>query len=948
MTATLHRLGTGREAGLYYTNDAAREARPRNRDEYYTSDGGGVWYSTGQTIVSQGSHVIAETFRDLCAGFDPRTGKALVRGAGEKHRAGFDLTFTPGKSVSVLWMSGTAEQRAFIERCHGVAVDRALKILIDENLVVVRHGAGGRHRETPSDLIVAKFDHFTTRAGDPNLHTHCVILNVAGRSSASDRYASNYLTLEPENLFRAQLLVGAAFRSALSSQLAEAGFSFRPAGQGQWEIAGIPQDLLETFSKRSHDIEDLVGREASAAQKQIAALNTRAAKETVLTGQELEADWQRQLRASGHSPWDLAQHPTATHSGPEQDVALSDFQEPPAIPGSTPVAMAASDLFRTESVLDRQKLLEKSFVAASLQGHGPDAVYAELDTLESSGTLLKLDVEHWTTPEIAQMEAAMLRAADRPGERVWVKPDCLETALAKAPHLGDEQIEAVRLACSADGVSLIEAGAGTGKTTIAEAITMAARQSNLQLVGLAPSWIAADELSASTGIDGQAIAKWRHDLAIGTAVPLSSDTLILVDEAGMIGTSDMSAILSTAKEAGAKVILLGDRRQLQSVSGASALVAVADILERTATLHDVRRQQVDWQRAASILMARGETEAGLRAYARHGCVDLVSGEDAARTATVEKWSELRHRLGEIVLIVTRRNVDAIAISSQARLALRQEGKIAPDEILLPSIGRDDKKRDLAISVGDRIRFGEAIPKHGVRNGTLAVVQALGDDAGADTQIQLRLENGVTISSRWGEFIRPRLGRQSSSPKISHAYAGTAHAAQGRTAAGTIFHVGGKTDARDIYVGLTRHRQEAHVVVESSRLDAACRLRQDDSRIQPTSTAMLERLFSESQQYREKTNVVDHVNDRNDFIATGKVSISEPDNGWSIRSALRASLRLSILARSFQTLWRVVTSVVSPELRKRTPLPEHLRTLRQDINQWDDARERDARRPHYDF
>ena len=948
MTATLHRLGTGREAGLYYTNDAAREARPRNRDEYYINDGGGVWYSTGQTLVTHGSHVTAETFRDLCAGFDPRTGKALVRGAGEKHRAGFDLTFTPGKSVSVLWMSGTAEQRAFIERCHGAAVDRALKILIDEGLVVVRHGAGGKHRETPSDLIVAKFDHFTTRAGDPNLHTHVVILNVARRSSASDRYASNYLTLEPENLFRAQLMVGAAFRSALASQLAEAGFSFRPAGQGQWEIAGIPQDLLETFSKRSHDIEDLVGREASAAQKQIAALSTRAAKDTVLTGQELEVDWQRQLLETGRSPWDLAQHPAATLAGLEQGAVLSEFQESPAILGATPVAMAASELFRTESVLDRQKLLEKSFVAASLQGHGPDAVYAELDTLEASGSLLKLDAEHWTTPEIAQMEAAMLRAADRPGERVWVKPDCLETALAKAPHLGDEQIEAVRLACSADGVSLIEAGAGTGKTTIAEAITMAARQSNLQLVGFAPSWIAADELSASTGIDGQAIAKWRHDLAIGTAVPLSSDTLILVDEAGMIGTADLSAILLAAQEAGAKVILLGDRRQLQSVSGASALVAVADILERTATLNDVRRQQIDWQRAASTLMARGETEAGFRAYARHRHIDLVSGEDAARMATVEKWSELRHRLGDDVLIVTRRNVDAIAINSQARLALRQEGKIAPDEILLPSIGRDDKKRDLAISVGDKIRFGEAIPKHGVRNGTVALVHTIGEDVGTDTRIQLRLENGETIFSRWGEFVRPRLGRQSAVPKISHAYAGTAYAAQGRTAAATIFHVGGKTDARDIYVGLTRHRQEAHVVVESGRLDAACRLRQDDGRIQPTSTAMLERLFVESRQYREKANVVDYVEDRNDFIATGEVSVSGPDKSWSIRSALRASLQLSRLARPFQGLWRVVSSVVSPELKKRTPLPEHFRTFRQEISERHDVKERDTRRPNYEF
>ncbi|HEY1945023.1 MAG TPA: MobF family relaxase, partial [Roseiarcus sp.] len=180
VTASLHKLGAGREAGLYYTNDSAREAKPSRRDEYYARGGDGVWWTSGETIVRHGAAVDPNSFRDLCAGVDPRSGKPLVRGAGQGHWAGLDMTLTPGKSVSVLWMSGTPEERQIIEAAHAQAVDRALTFMLDEGLIVVRQGAAGVDKATPSDLIAARFTHYTTREGDPNIHTHCVIMNVAG------------------------------------------------------------------------------------------------------------------------------------------------------------------------------------------------------------------------------------------------------------------------------------------------------------------------------------------------------------------------------------------------------------------------------------------------------------------------------------------------------------------------------------------------------------------------------------------------------------------------------------------------------------------------------------------------------------------------------------------------------------------------------------------------
>ena len=166
MTASLHALATGRDAGLYYVNDPNRESRPKSRDEYYVRDGAGTWWSTGGTIVRHGAEIDKETFRDLCAGIDPTTGKPLVRGSGPKHRAGWDVTFSAPKTLSVLWMAGDEKERAMLHQLHRAAVQDALGFLVKERLVEVRLGQGGYIREAPADVIVGCFDHYTSREGE--------------------------------------------------------------------------------------------------------------------------------------------------------------------------------------------------------------------------------------------------------------------------------------------------------------------------------------------------------------------------------------------------------------------------------------------------------------------------------------------------------------------------------------------------------------------------------------------------------------------------------------------------------------------------------------------------------------------------------------------------------------------------------------------------------------
>ena len=900
MTASLHALGLGASAGLYYTNDPYRETQ--NRDDYYNRDGGGVWWSPTDAVVRHGSPIDVASFRDLCAGRDPRTGNGLVRGAGEGHRAGWDVTLTGCKSLSLLWGAAGPNLKVQLEQLQAAAVDEALGFLIEEGLVEVRLGAGGRIKQPAAGLIVGRFSHFTSRAGDPNVHTHCVIMNAAASKDGKIR------TLETFRLHSHCYLLGVAYRVALSMRLSqEFGFEARPAGRGQFEISGIPQSAIDAFSKRSRELEAaLAGSRAgsSSAQKEIAALSTRGAKADLPTGPELEERWRRELEALGVDPWDAARHPERDQTAEQVRTPEMPF-DPPEIEGSTPVALAASTLFRHETVVDRVSLLQQSLIEASLQSVSIAAVREEMAALERDCVLLRLpgppNSPRWTTPALARVEAALLRAADRPIVPSRLRPDALAAAFAAEPQLSAEQRTAVEHIAAPGGVAVIEAGAGTGKTTTAEVIVGAATRSGLKVVGLAPSWVAADELGASTGIPAQAIAKWRHDLARGRTVPLDADTLVILDEAGMVGTRDMEAVLTAAATAGARVVCLGDRRQLQAVSGASPLRAVVDILGRHSTIGEVRRQIKPWQRGASVLMARGEVEHGLRAYGRQGRIALVSGATAAQERVIALWSEARARHGDNeVIIATRENRDAMALNAAARSVLRQEGKLGTDEVVVKVRDRDDKPRDLALSIRDRVRFGETLAQHGIRNGTRAVLEAAAVDAKGTPRLTFRLEDGRTIEDTSAGLISEGSGRGRTSagslPRLTHAYAGTVYAAQGRTVAEAVLYVGSATDAREVYVGMTRHRHDATVVVERDRLEAAVRVSQADPRLRPSDAELHERLYVESRRYSEKRNVVDHVEDRAAFIRTGDVPPPYPEPTLDIRRSFEAGRSLRAAMR----------------------------------------------------
>lgn len=172
---------------------------------------------------------------------------------------------------------------------------------------------------------------------------------------------------------------------------------------------------------------------------------------------------------------------------------------------------------------------------------------------------------------------------------------------------------------------------------------------------------------------------------------------------------------------------------------------------------------------------------------------------------------------------------------------------------------------------------------------------------------MRLEDGRRVEDALAAFVPegPRRGRAARAlPRITHAYAGTVYAAQGRTVAEAVLYLGSATDAREVYVGLTRHRVDATVVVERDRLEAAVRVSQADPRLRPGDAELRERLFVESRRYSEKRNVVDHVEDRAAFVRSGTLPPPHQERALDVRRGFEAGRRLGSAMREVATTPRL--------------------------------------------
>jgi len=869
-------LGCGASAADYYEDDDAK-----SREDYYTGsrEGPGHWWAPTWEIVQHGGIIEKPDFAALCAGFDPGTGEGLTQRTGDRHRAGLDCVFSAPKSVSALWaaatVAGDENTRQAILAAQSAAVEKALQFCVAEGLFQTRTGQDGVNLVSVNDVVVARYQHHTSRAGDPLIHDHAVILNLTRGPDGETR------TMEPAELFRWNGAIMAAYRAELASELtARLGVAVEKVARN-FEILGVSEALIKTFSKRRQKILELAadqGITTAEARSQASkiARDSRDRKDRVPDRETLEARWKREIDAHGTSGSLLVE--TAIAIGRRS----AEAEQAPHHPGLAAIAEATEQ----DAVIDSSNL--HRLVLEHGQGRlDIDGARREIADLEASGAMVQIGCDErnkpvYSTPEAIEMTRQMLLdAIERQGEPSRIGPAMLTAAIAARPTMRGEQQVAARHVLTG-GVVLTEGDSGTGKSWAGGAIAEAARASGSTVWAVAPMWAAAEKLRDKTAAERTMPSQ---GLAAGLRagnITLRGTDLILLDEIGMCGLRDLSTILRAARQAGAQVVGMGDRKQLEAIEGGGAMAALVDELG-AARLKDIGRQKVDWQRDASMAIADGRASEALRTYDAHGRVVWSDSREAAITAIVEQWDAWgRDHPGEARIAIAPRHIDVAEVNTVLRTLARKSGGLAGDDVVIIARHRDGEERDLALAIGDRVVFGEVADRLPINTSDLATVREIQPDPGGDHKLILDLDKGVRVEARLSQLLsaaRIREWAESGdvdipAPSLQHAYCATTHVLQGDTKARAIFFNSRGADRRQFYVGMTRHEMDAVMVVDCDRVRARIEESASFGERPDLSLDKVKAIVGrEIDKYRAKRSVRDYVADVKGWLATGRIVLA---------------------------------------------------------------------------
>lgn len=813
------------------------------RSEYYLGGGepAGRWITaTNDFGATHGALVDNALFERLHAGLDV-DGQPLLsnNGDGVNRVGGIDLTLSAPKSVSTVFALADPETRRAIELAQHDACEATIGFLT-RNAAFCRRGKNGLRLERVASLTVASFQHGEARPvahddghvfADPNLHSHQVILNCAVREDGTVG------ALDARHLFAYKMAAGAVYHLALSSNLRRIGFEIGEVGKnGTFEIV-VPQtlsggdqseslsksfvELRRHFSARRREVEQAIAAEGLSTAEAPAlaaaiALGTRSSKQEERTTDRFE---QWALEAAPFLDVDrLVENlrTSRTWNRDEQEKLIAER-----------VAAVPAQLTEHESVFERRHLY--AAVATSLVGTGADALQVdqEVERLIEAGRLVELGRDAlqqplFSTPEQIAIERELLTVAERLSREHRAAPDPEHVLqLCRARGLSAEQTHAAQMATTSAAIAVIEGAAGSGKTTTLAAIVAAyLDKSNhtdsarpRRIIGTSQSWKVAKELQM-LGIEAMATDAW---LARTKEPFLDANTVLVVDEAGLLSSRQTLAIVQRAAEAGAKVVAVGDREQLQALGAGPGLSILAGVTGTT-RVDTIVRQRETWMRAAVTDFAKGRAAQGFVAFEERGLLTFAAGEKATVTHIVDAWENAQRAPSHPqVLLIAKTNAQVRVLNNEVRVRLRRGGRIVGHDIEVAAVTPSGHGQTLSFAVGDDIRFLVRHDRLAVINGTTATIIGIDDGDTPDPTLY------VDISGRKSQFRVSEFADEHGRARLGHAYSTTVYGSQGLTADQAFVWAGPSMTRHDAYVAFSRARDHLQIFADSREIDAQLRL-----------------------------------------------------------------------------------------------------------------------------
>ena len=445
--------------------------------------------------------------------------------------------------------------------------------------------------------------------------------------------------------------------------------------------------------------------------------------------------------------------------------------------------------------------------------------------------------DRFTTRAMIEAEQRLHRAAELMAERERheVRGADREAAFASAEQRGlvlsGEQADALAHITDGRDLGIVVGHAGTGKSAMLGVAREVWEAAGYEVRGAALSGIAAENLESGSGIASRTIASMEHGWQQGRDLLTARDVLV-IDEAGMVGTRQLEQVLSHAAEAGAKVVLVGDIKQLQAIEAGAAFRSIHG-RHGGAEIGEVRRQREDWQRDATRDLAAGRTGDALEAYRSRGIVHVAQTREQARGDLIERWDRDRQAApGRSRIILTHTNDEVRALNEAARGRMRAAGDLG-DEVHL-TVERGDRH----FASGDRIMFLQNERGLGVKNGTLGTIEQVSAQSMA-----VQTDDGRSVRFDIKDYNR-----------IDHGYAATIHKAQGMTVDRAHVLATPGMDAHGSYVALSRHRDGVDLHYGRDDFASQDRLVRTLSRDRPKDMASDYERADPAQSYAERRGI----------------------------------------------------------------------------------------------
>ena len=735
------------------------------------------------------AQVVGEELKYILDGKDLEGKNLYVRGR-DNRRVGFDMTFSPDKSVSILWARLDEHHREKLEVSFRKAVEDTLSYT-QENILseCVRRGAAGINREAPKELTWALFQHGSSRERDPQLHMHTILMNFAQRQDGS------YGAVEAKELFQSQV-----FNLALASNLQkDLGIQIETHKDGI-RVCEISRELTLKYSTRRQQIEDAADKYGitTSQAKDNLVLQTRASKNVSGTDRDLLPEWQKSFDREGFTL--------------EKAHSLLNILNVKTEKALTPEIIEKKYVSLLEEIGKRHHPFREHELTA-LVAHEFTGV-ARLEELRGLVSAFKEDnrlvrighesfPDSYTTQESRNQNKRVFELGEELSSRLGhsVDQNVMKEILEgyEAQGLSLEQSQACSHILQTGDLSLLVGAAGTGKSFSLRAAKDVLEQSGYTVRGLAPTGKASRNLEQSADIPSKTVDKFLYDLARERDT-FSQKDVVIIDEAAMLGNEKMKHVFEHAQALGAKIILVGDEKQLSSLDGGRPFEVLKNTLG-AAEINTVRRQNHEWQRQAAQDFRQGEVRKALIAYEDRNLLTHGPSLENIKGKLVEHWiADHKREPNASQLILSSTRETAVELNLALREQLKKENLLLKtQEAKVNILEKSGKSENKAFAPGDRILFTRNDRKLAVQNGSLGTVETIERKSRGIFAFSVTLDEGKKVLFTTDKYN-----------SVDHGYATTVHKSQGSSIDRTYVVAEKMMDKEMAYVALTRHKEECRV------------------------------------------------------------------------------------------------------------------------------------------